>query len=814
MRQNPLAALGMLVFLSGCGTLQINIDYGLTPAVTGSESAGAAVSSPAAEETTLPSTLAIEPTPGMAQTPSPTSIVPLVLHAAAISSGEKHTCVVTDLGGVNCWGNNEHGQLGNGTMVNSNIPVEVKGLENVKAVAAGWAHVCVLTREGGVKCWGYNKNGELGNGKTVDSSVPVEVNGLSSGVASIATKEDHTCAVTEEGAVKCWGYNEFGQLGDGTRTTRSVPVDVQGLAGKVTVAAAGLSHTCVLSTGGGVKCWGNNQDGQLGFGQAVEYRFTAVDVTDLDSGVIGISAAGGQTCALRTGGGIRCWGNNKYGQLGDGTAEIRNVPVDVDGLSQGVGRVVTGWNHTCAVMGNGELKCWGWNYYGQLGDETKATQSRPVNVRRLMEDAVDVAPGWAHTCAVTAAGGVKCWGLNDSGQLGDGTNLDSIVPLSITGLRSSLLPPPTADGSAGKAQAVTAGAFHACALTSSGGVKCWGKNDHGQLGDGTQAASLTPVSVVGLTQGVVAVSASMTHTCALTGAGAVKCWGQNMYGGLGDGSIGDRSVPVDVVGLSSGVFAVSAGGGFTCALMEDGRVKCWGYNQQGALGDGTTTDHFTPVDVQGLGSDNSAIASGAGHACVLTTSGGVKCWGSNGYGQLGDGKVVSRSKPAFVVGVTSGARGISAGWSHTCAVLIEGEILCWGANGTAQLGDGTQGDEKTFPVIVAGLTENMILVGAGDNHTCALTVQGGVRCWGSNTYGQLGDGMTLYGTGNILVDWRIVPVAVLGLETGGVALSAGSNFTCAMTNLLQVKCWGANAYGQLGNGTTVDRNIPVLVGGL
>jgi alpha-tubulin suppressor-like RCC1 family protein len=811
MRARYCLTLGMCLLLAGCGTLKIEVEYGSTPA-PGSEAAPAAVPSPTEERTPTP-TAATQPAGVSTQTPSPTSIVPLVLHAVAIASGQKHTCAVTDAGNVNCWGNNEHGQLGNGTMVNSNVPVEVKGVENAKAVAAGWAHTCVLTEGGGVMCWGYNKNGELGNGKTVDSSLPVEVNGLASGVSAVATKDDHTCAVTVEGVVKCWGYNEFGQLGDGTKTSRSVPVEVQGLAGKAILAAAGEGHTCVLSDSGGVKCWGNNQSGQLGFGQEVEYRLTSVDVTDLSSGVIDLSAAGGQTCALRTGGGVRCWGNNKYGQLGDGTAEKRFAPVDVDGMGQGVGKVVTGWNHTCAVTGNGELKCWGWNYYGQLGDETKATQSRPVNVRRLMEDAVDVAPGWAHTCAITAAGGVKCWGWNESGQLGDGTNLDSVVPLSITGLRSSRLPPPTG-GSPGKAQAVAAGAAHACALTPSGGVKCWGKNDHGQLGNGTTESSLVPVSVVGLTQGVVAVTAGMSHTCALTSAGGVKCWGQNMYGALGDGSIGDRTEPVDVVGLGGGVFAVSAGGAFTCALLEDGRVKCWGYNQKGALGDGTTTDRVTPVDVQGLGSDNSAVSSGGGHACVLTAAGGVKCWGADEYGQLGDGKVVSRGTPAFAVGVTGGARGISAGWTHTCAVLTEGGVLCWGANGSAQLGDGTQGEEKTFPVDVAGLPGNMVFVGAGDDHTCALTVQGGAWCWGGGAHGQLGDGKNFYGSGGAAAEWSLAPVAVLGLESGAVAVSAGSNFTCVMTALLQVKCWGSNAYGQLGNGTAVDWYSPVPVAGL
>ncbi|MBN2084613.1 MAG: hypothetical protein JW748_05260 [Anaerolineales bacterium] len=434
MRQNPLSALIILALLTGCGTLDIDVDYGWTAAASPHPTRAAA--SPTAEAdtpapTASPTATAEEDT----LMPTPTSTVPLVLHAAALSSGEEHTCALTDQGGVNCWGNNEHGQLGDGSMVNSNIPVEVKGLENVSMVAAGWAHTCALTRSGAVRCWGYNKNGELGNGKTADSSVPVEVEGLASGVVNIGTKEDHTCAVIADGAVRCWGYNQFGQLGDGTHISRSVPVAVQGLSGQAAAVVAGWGHTCVLVSAGGIQCWGNNEYGQLGYGEEAFERLTPVIIPELQSGVIGLSAAGGQTCALRTGGAVQCWGNNKYGQLGDGTAEKRLSPVAVEGLDQGMARVTAGWNHTCAVTGNGEVKCWGWNYYGQLGDETKATRSRPVSVRRLMEDAVEVAPGWAHTCAVTAAGGVKCWGRNDSGQLGDGTNLDSIVPLSIVGLR-------------------------------------------------------------------------------------------------------------------------------------------------------------------------------------------------------------------------------------------------------------------------------------------------------------------------------------------------------------------------------------------
>jgi len=353
-------------------------------------------------------------------------------------------------------------------------------------------------------------------------------------------------------------------------------------------------------------------------------------------GITAIAAGGHHTCALTSSGSVRCWGRNDYGQLGDGTWTHHSTPVDVVGLGSGVVAIAAGGYHTCALTGSGGVKCWGDNRYGQLGDGTTTARSTPVDVVGLGSGVVAIAAGWAHTCALTTSGGVKCWGDNGDGELGDGTATERSTPVDVDGLGSGVV-------------AIAAGGHHTCALTTSGGVRCWGANGEGQLGDGTTTGRGTPVDVVGLGSGVVAIAAGLWHTCALTGSGGVKCWGDNWAGQLGDGTTTSRSTPVDVVGLGSGMVAIAVGGHHTCALTGSGGVKCWGANA-GQLGDGTTTSRSTPVDVVGLGSGVVAIVAGGWHTCALTGSSGVKCWGWNGEGQLGDGTTTDRYTPVDVVG--------------------------------------------------------------------------------------------------------------------------------------------------------------------
>ena len=336
---------------------------------------------------------------------------------------------------------------------------------------------------------------------------------------------------------------------------------------------------------------------------------------------------------------------------------------------------------------------------------------------------VDIAAGASHTCMLLAGGQIRCWGLNDSGQLGDGTLTNRELPEDMIGMMVA-------------AKGIAAGERHTCAVTIQGGVKCWGSNHDGQLGDGTTVDRVAPIGVSGLMSGMRAVVAGEQHTCGLTAGGGVKCWGSNRKGQLGDGTVDPRATPIDVPGLTSGVSTLAAGWQHTCAVTIAGEVKCWGDNQDGQLGDGTAIDKYSPVEVVGLANVVRAIAAGARHTCVLTVTGGVKCWGDNHNGQLGDGSVNARVTPLDVAGLTSNISAIAAGKQHSCALEISGTVRCWGDNRHREVGEESE-SEKVRPVELTALKNTARAIAAGGEHTCALTLDK-VHCWGSNVYGQIG----------------------------------------------------------------------------
>jgi alpha-tubulin suppressor-like RCC1 family protein len=425
--------------------------------------------------------------------------------------------------------------------------------------------------------------------------------------------------------------------------------------------------------------------------------------------VTAIAAGGQHTCALLSDGTVRCWGMNHLAQLGDGTKTASSIPVPVVGVTTATA-IAAGQTHTCALLADRTIRCWGSNYYGQLGDGTTTNWLAPRQVVGITT-ATAITAGRGHTCAVLVDRSLRCWGSNYSGQLGDGTTTTRTTPVTVAGITS--------------ATAVAGGMEHTCALLADRGVRCWGHNASGSLGDGTSTQRLAPVAVTGITTATAITTGAMT-SCALLADRGLRCWGSNFTGALGDGTTTDRLTPVAVTGITTAT-AVSAGGaeggGHTCAVLADGGARCWGGY---ALGDGTTTRRLTPVQVAGI-TTATAIATGGGHACARLADRSVWCWGSNYYGQLGDGTTTDRLIPVKVVWAPSVTIAAPASPTNAASLaytvtfgepvtgLSASDFLLTGTSSTGCSIGTPAGSGAAYVVTVTGCGEGSVILGLGAN---------------------------------------------------------------------------------------------------
>jgi len=702
---------------------------------------------------------------------TPISGVAQVSAGGVLLSG--HTCIVTTAGAVQCWGNNDSGQLGDGTFLRRSTAVTVVGLESgIAEVAAGGRNACARRVSGEVMCWG--------GGVALPQSI-------GTGAQAITQGDGFVCVLTIGGGVKCRGNNFFGQLGDGTTTQSNVLVDVVGLGSGVTAVRAHNLHACAALAAGGVRCWGANFNGRLGDGTTTS-RTSPVAVSGLPEIVTQLAAGDSHTCALTSGGAVKCWGSNSAGEIGDNTTLGRLTATAVSGLGAGVSSIGAGSSFSTAssadsfqskgfslaILGDGSVRAWGYGGGGQLGNGARIGSLVPQLVPGLTAAMIS-ASGSGHACALLPDATLRCWGSNQTSQLGSGKVGGTIVPRLV-------------GGAALAAQSIDNGSHHTCALLS-GAVQCWGFNERGQLGDGTVSARTLPVPVTGLMAGVTKISVGGNHACAINASGAPACWGENGNGQLGNGAFGIGSSAVTVSAMPTAV-EMAPGGAHTCALIPGGGVKCWGSDGNGQLGNGAAGSSPTPVDVTGLSSGVLAVASGAHHACAIKADGTVECWGENANRQLGDGTTTNRPSPVAVVGLPATASALTLGRFHSCGKLTTGAVACWGINSSGQLGQGDNSLRNT-PVTIASLgTTTASKIVSGLEHSCALTVEGRLLCWGANSFGQLGDGT---------IQTRSVPTPVVEMDGGVTDVSAGYLHTCAVKSG-QTYCWGDDGFGQLADG--------------
>jgi len=361
--------------------------------------------------------------------------------------------------------------------------------------------------------------------------------------------------------------------------------------------------------------------------------------------------------------------------------------------------------------------------------------------------AATIAAGGEHTCAVLVNSTVKCWGVNGAGELGYGDTLERDAP-----------PGESVDIGGAAVQVATGTYDHTCVLLSTGDVECWGDNSRGQLGYGNAEAvgqlDIPTHQPVALGQHAKQVIAGTDDSCALLSDGSVKCWGNNNYGQLGYGDTTQRDAPpIESITLGTSATQISGAYDHTCALLSDHSVKCWGFNDGGELGYGDTVQRDAPaVESIALGGPALQISAGYQHTCALLVEGIVKCWGNNNDGELGYGDLVQREAPA-VEGVPLGglATQVSAGYEDTCALLADGSVNCWGDNNYGQLGYGDINFRSAPPSESIALGQSATEITAGENYTCALLADSTVKCWGSNEYGELGDGTTESSSTPVLV---------------------------------------------------------------
>lgn len=732
-----------------------------------------------------------------------------------VSSGGAFTCAIISNGSVMCWGYGYSGNLGSGGTSDLYNPTQTSSLgvgRTAVSIAAGKDHTCAILDNGSVACWGYGYYGQIGDGSTTDTSTPTLTASLGVGRTAVAISAgmDHTCSILDNGSVACWGGGSSGQLGDGAAMDRLSPTQTSSLGtGRTAIAiAAGDMHTCALLDNGSVVCWGAGSTGALGRGTATNYQVSPMLTASLGTGqrAVAISSGEEHTCALLENGSISCWGYGAMGALGNGGTSDKYAPTLTS--SFGTGRTAVGLSagsaHTCAILDNGEVSCWGEGSNGQLGEGTGSDSTTPIAtaVFGTNQVAAGLSVGGSHTCAVDASGDVSCWGLGQSGRLGNGRNSIEATPAVINNL-----------GPGQTALDIASGFAHSCAVQADGNVTCWGEGSSGQLGNGATSSWYTESSPVltsslGTGRTAVAVSAGNDHTCAILDTGSVSCWGSGGNGRLGNGAGSQQTTPTQTSSLGTGRTAVniSSGGSHTCVILDSGTVSCWGGGGYGQLGNGGTSSQNTPTLTSSLGTGRTAVAVSAGnrHTCVILDNGAVSCWGSNADGQLGNGGTSSSSTPTLTSSLGTGrtAISISAGNRHTCAVLDNGAVSCWGHGGVGQLGNGGTSD-RLSPTLTSSLGTGVVAteVTTAASHSCALHSTGSVSCWGFGGYGQIGNSANQQRTTPTLT-------SSFGSGVGATALAAGYDHTCAMLSNGYVSCWGLGSSGQIGNGNYGNRNLP------
>lgn len=725
-----------------------------------------------------------------------------------VGVGHTHVCAVLASGSVYCWGLNDVGQLGTPQFRDYDRPTRIMlpddqlamtpsapsvGQPTRHAIAAGVAHTCVVTRDQRLYCWGWGWAGHFGNDLPYDSTVPVRGAPLDVRWVDVSAGWGHTCALTDTGDAYCFGYNAYREVAP---TDSSWSITAPRLVeSNVRRISANDHTTCLVRTNGTVRCFGSNDFGQLGTIDPADVDHEVTGITDVRDVQVAIT----HTCAtVGAQGALWCWGTDDEQVLNRGGG-VTFYPPAARGPTA-VASFVNGNGYSCVTRSGASdaVECWGSGWLGRATGVFGATTPTPTALAdasgRVIRGGTMIATRDATSCVVLRTGGLRCWGGDVHGQL-TRTPMFYPTPMVVN----------DPDGDPYVADEIVAATEGTCARRGAI-VRCVGDNNGYRFSYQTQTRTGDFTQSEGLVE-PAQLSIANYHGCARTGTG-LTCFGLDDEGQVGNGAGREGSLPASAVTGSAAmnVLSVVTGEKYTCLLGGDRRVYCFG-DDRSVIGP-ATAPRTAPGPAIATNSAGTSylenvmqIAGGADAMCAIT-NGAARCWGGPGYITLASG---DRAYATAITGLTSQVSDIGVGSEHACA-LRNGTVYCWGRSLYGETG-GARDNVRSTPTAVAVPESPVLDIEAFDRRTCAIAgANRHLYCWGQGGSGQIGDGQ---------FDHRTQPTRVGTLE-GVQSVAVGRAHTCALVGSAPstVYCWGADYYGVLAQHRTVYSYRPGPVEGL
>src|SRR3989339_290819 len=780
------------------------------------------------------------------------SINGTIFKEGSISAGWYSACGIrANDSRVVCWGYGAFGVLGDGSTTDNLIPNVTADASAYKSVSVGDSHACgIRQNDSRVLCWGRCSNDACGDGQTtIDRYTPYPMTD-SSEYLMISASNYYTCGIrANDSRVLCWGWGDRGEMGDGISTAHTNPIatlttDTSGYK-FITTGDDSSTHSCgIRSNDSKVLCWGNGYAGQLGDGIIASHEVGNPTLINDASPYLIITSGYDNTCGIRQSDKrVLCWGSGTEGEIGNGN----NVDVGTPTLtldSSAYSSITGGFEYYCGIRTNdSRVLCWGWGDYGELGDSSTAVHNtlfpnltvdnssyvkgfssgNETLVSTLASSFIKKGENWKISCRAYDFTSYSSWMNSTTMTILNGPPVMATVKInSTTNTKNNSIygycnatdeesddlayqyqwyngSTVYFNGTLFKEGSISTGHYFSCGIRANDSrVLCWGQGLYGQLGDGQNTINRTSPYLTTDISSYSSISTGYFHACGIRANDSrVLCWGRGEWGNLGDSEITNHLVP-NLTTDSSAYSSVSAGGYHTCGIRaNDSRVLCWGYGNFGELGDSETGNNLRP-NITTDSSSYSNINTGGYHTCgIRTNDSRVLCWGYGLYGQVGDSETGNNLQPN-VTKDTSAYSSISAGEVHTCGIRAnDSRVLCWGESQYGRLGDTQNGVDVLNPNLTTDSSPYTI-ANAGYLHTCGIRQNDSrVLCWGYGANGQLGDGENPNNLiPNITTDSSIYS-----------SVSPGGYHTCGIrANDSRVLCWGFGTYGQLGDGSNASHN--------